>query len=134
MPVIDDATLSFHNDRNQVLTLKLPVRGNIYFLTYQVRSMPPPMFQGTVHVEDEAGLILLEYKLKAGPKSWEAGVDEDMAMLRTYVSSIGAAITAFNGMLEGLIESKINDTLAHNRLRLDIAAKMAKRGFEERPL
>jgi hypothetical protein len=130
-PAMHEANLTFHNDRNQLLSLLIPIIGNIYFLTYQVRSLPSPAFVGQIHMEGEAGTIAISYKFKDAGRAWETNVDGDLAMLRTYISSIAAAITTFNGMLPALIETKIKETLSFNQLRRDIADKMAKRGFRE---
>ncbi|MDB5101259.1 MAG: hypothetical protein JWM80_5680 [Cyanobacteria bacterium RYN_339] len=127
-PRVDDPAMTFHNDRNQLLTLMVPVVGNIYFLTYQARSMPAPAFVGLVHMEGEAGTIAVTYKLT---KDWERSLDGDMALLKTYIGAINTAIGQFNAALPALIEGKIKDTLTHNQLRRDIAEKLAKRGFRE---
>jgi hypothetical protein len=127
-PRIDEAALTFHNDRNQLLALMVPILGNIYFLTYQVRSLPAPAFVGQVHMEGEAGTIALTYKLG---KDWESGIDGDLALLKTYIGAIATAIAQFNQALPGMIDAKIKNTLTHNQLRRDIAEKLAKRGFKE---
>lgn len=127
-PRIDESALTFHNDRNQLLTLIVPIAGNIYFLTYQVRNLPPPAFVGQAHMEGEAGTIALTYKLG---KDWEAGLDGDLALLKTYIGATTNAINQFNASLPAMINAKINGTLTQNQLRREIAEKLAKRGFRE---
>lgn len=130
-PAMDEANLAFHNDRNQLLTLIIPIAGNIYFLTYQVQRLPSPSWVGLVQMEGEAGTIALTYKLKEPGRGWEAAVDGDLAMMKTYIAAIGAAIATFNASLPALIQQKVKETLSFNQLRRDIASKMSTRGFRE---
>ena len=130
-PTVDEAALRFRNERNQLLVLELPISGRGEWLAFQVRSLPPPAFVGQVQLHTEPPAIVLTYKLKDPTKGWEGPVDGDMAMLRTYIGALTAAIAAFNGMLPAMVEGKIKDLLSYNQVRHDIAAKLAKRGFQE---
>ena len=95
-----------------------------------MRSLPPPTFVGHVALDLAGGQLALTYKLKEG-SAWENAMDGDLAMLRTYMGSVTAAIAALNGTLPAMVEGKIRDALAHLQVRREIAAKMAQRGFRE---
>ncbi len=130
-PTIDESALTFENHENRRVVVHLPITGDFELLMYQVRGMPPPTMQGLLRPEAQAARIAITYEIKPGPTPWDAGLDGDLAMLRTYVGALGQAVVSFNQHLNSLVEAKIRDTIQFNEVRREIADKMARRGFRE---
>lgn len=133
-PQICEDALTYENQENRQITIHVPIDGDHSLLIYQVRSMPPPGFVGQIRVQPEEARITFDYKIAGGARAWDASLDGDLALLRTYVGSTAGAIAAFNQTLPDVVAAKIKEKLEFNRARREIAEKMRQRGFVEHPI